>query len=198
MKQNSGFWWNLNNHRVWRIVSLVGVLVAFYGCLILLLREFDIDTVRGLVAEAGIWSPLIFIVISALSLVVAPFNASSTFVLSGFLFGKVMGFGLSFVASLLGCNINFWISRRFGRLFALRLLGENNLASLDKFVYRLNHRHGIFYMILIMPIAQDVVSYAVGLTNIRYPNFLLALSVSGLVVATFYVYVGTRLLEVLL
>jgi uncharacterized membrane protein YdjX (TVP38/TMEM64 family) len=198
MKQPSGFWWNSSNKRVWRVVLLVATLIAFYGCLILLLKALDIDTVRRWIAQAGWWSPLLFTIISSLSLIVAPFNASSTFILGGLFFGKEMGFGLSFLASLLGCSTNFWISRYFGRQVALRLLGKNSLASLDKFVYRLNHRHGIFYMMLIMPIAQDIVSYAVGLTNIRYLNFFIALFVSGLVVVTAYVYFGTSLLEILI
>ncbi|NJN88887.1 MAG: VTT domain-containing protein [Leptolyngbyaceae cyanobacterium SL_7_1] len=131
-------------------------------------------------------------------MIVAPLSGSSLFVIGGLLFGKESALALSWVASVLGCSINFWISRRFGRSVASRFVGQAELDKLDKFISQLKSHHSIFYIMVIMPLSQDVVSYAVGLTQIRYLHFLVALVISSVVIVGAYVYLGSGLLELLI
>ncbi|NJR50684.1 MAG: VTT domain-containing protein [Leptolyngbyaceae cyanobacterium CSU_1_3] len=106
-----------------------------------------------------------------------------------------MLFSSVFFASIIGCSVNFWISRTLGRQIAERLVGKTDLEQLDRFIDRLSAHQSIFYIILLMPLSQDIVSYAVGLTRVNYWRFLVALIVSAIAVVAAYVYLGSSLLE---
>lgn len=177
------------------------VLLGFaliYAVMILLFRAVGLDNAHQLIARSGGWAPAIFIVLCSISLVVAPLSGSSLFIAGGALFGKELGFFLSLIASVLGCSVNFWISKQFGRSIVSYLIGKNNLKKLDRFTRRIRGDYGIFYLALIMPLSQDIVSYAAGLTPISYRRFLVALIFSGVVVIAVYIYLGSSLLEALI
>jgi len=48
---------------------------------------------------------------------------------------------------------------------------------------------------LFLFIQQALVSYAIGLTKIKYTHFLIALILSSTIVISGYVYIGSSLLE---
>ncbi len=179
---------------------LLGLLlvVAIYIGMALLLKAIGLENAQNLVQKAGIFAPILFIALCAASLIIAPLSGSSLYVLGGVLFGKEVGFLLSYVASILGCSANFWISRRFGRQVVTRFVGKNHLDELDKFIGKLKSRHSIFYIALVMPLSQDIVSYAVGLTTVTYRQFLVALLPSIALIVAAYIYLGTSILEALL
>lgn len=178
------------------ILALLG-FALLYITLITLLRTIGLDNAHQWIATAGPWAPILFVILCALSLVVAPLSGSSLFIVGGALFGKEKGFALSLLASTIGCSLNFWISRCLGRKVVARLVGKNNLQELDKFTGQIQGNRGIIYLGLIMPISQDIISYAAGLTPISYSRFLIALIGSGIIVIAAYIYLGTSLLEAL-
>ncbi|MEM7556208.1 MAG: VTT domain-containing protein, partial [Cyanobacteria bacterium P01_A01_bin.84] len=157
--------------------------------------NIGLENAQEFIKKTGIWAPVVFIFLCALSLIVAPLSGSSIFITGGALFGKQVGFILSFIGTLIGCSTNFWISRKLGRKIVNRFVGENNLSDLDRFIDTINNSRSILYMIIIMPISQDIISYAIGLTKIKYWNFLIALIISATVVISGYIYIGTSLLE---
>ena len=175
---------------------MIGILVAIavYAVMVLVLRAIGLDNVHQTIRQLGIWSPIVFVAVCAVSLILAPLSSSSILVTSGVLFGPQIGFTLAFLGTLLGCSANFWISRKFGRKFAIRLVGKSNLNDMDRFINRLKGHHGILFMMLILPISQDLISYAVGLTKIKFSHFFIALVVSALAVAALYVYFGSNLI----
>jgi uncharacterized membrane protein YdjX (TVP38/TMEM64 family) len=75
-------------------------------------------------------------------------------------------------------------------------MGADSLEELDKLTGNLRGHRDILYLTVIMPLSQDIVSYAAGLTSISYSRFLIALILSGVVVVAAYVYLGSSLLEV--
>nr|WP_242025335.1 VTT domain-containing protein [Leptolyngbya sp. FACHB-36] len=173
-------------------------LVVLYVGMALVLRAIGLENAQNSIKQAGVLAPILFILISAVSLIIAPLSGSSIFIIGGAVFGKETAFFLSWIASTLGCSLNFWISRKFGRRVAARLIGKTSLVELDRFMQRLKRQREILYMILLMPIAQDIVSYAVGLTNVKYTHFLIALVISGAGIVAAYIYLGTSLLETLI
>lgn len=185
------------NHYQKLLLPLLGMAVIYFA-IALVLRSIGLENAQAFIKSTGWWTPIVFVVLCALSLIAAPISGSSLIVVSGTLFGKELGWILSFIGSFVGCSANFWISRKLGRKFAARLLGNQNLRQLDRFTRRLQGGRDILYMILVMPIAQDLVSYAVGLTHIPYKRFLIALTVSGMAIVAAYIYLGSSLLEALI
>ena len=169
-------------------ISFVGIL---YLILALALQTIGLDNAQLLVKQTGVWAPVVFMFLCAASLIVAPLSGSSLFVVGGTFFGKHDAFLLSYIATLIGCSANFWISRKLGRKVAQRFIGKANLDELDKFINKLKGSRSIVYMVIIMPFSQDIVSYAIGLTKIKYTHFLIALILSSTIVIAGYVYIGS-------
>lgn len=180
--------------------ALLAILCAviIYICMALIFNFIGLENAKNWISKAGVWAPVVFIALCAISLVFAPLSGSSLFVAGGALFGKEAGFILSFIASIIGCSTNFWISKKFGRRVVYRLLGKDNLEELDRFISKLKSRRSILYMIFIMPLSQDIVSYAVGLTKVKYTHFLISLILSATFVVAGYIYIGTSFLEALI
>lgn len=180
-----------------KVLLVLLSFALFFMAMILLLRLIGLENVHQIVQNAGIWAPLLFIILCSFSLIIAPLSGSSLFIVGGALFGKENGFFLSLIASILGCSINFWIAKKLGRTVVLRLIGRNNFKQLDKFTGQVKGNRGIVYLTLIMLLSQDLLSYAAGLTPISYRRFLVALLLSGTVAVSTYIYLGSSLLEAL-
>lgn len=181
-----------------KILVVLLSFTVFYAVMVLLLRTIGLENAHQFIQQSGGWSPLIFVILCALSLIIAPLSGSSMYIVGGTLFGKEQALLLSFIASILGCSANFWISRRMGRGMVARLIGKNHLEDLDRFTGRLEGHRGILYLTLIMPLAQDMFSYAAGLTPLSYSRFAIALILSTLPMVAAYIYLGSSLLEVLI
>ena len=181
--------------KVQKILLALLLMVVLYVGMAAVLKAIGLENAQNYVKQAGVWAPVLFVALSAASLIIAPLSGSSLFILGGALFGKEVAFLLSYLGTLIGCSTNFWISRKLGRKVAARFIGDAELDDLDKFTQRLGNRRGIVYITLLMPLGQDIVSYAVGLTKTRYRNFFVALAVSGAAIVAAYIYLGTGLLE---
>ena len=162
----------------------------------LTLQIIGLDNAQKFIKQTGILAPIVFIILCAGSLIIAPLSGSSLFVVGGTLFGQNNAFLFSYIATIIGCSANFWISRKLGRKVAQRFIGKANLDELDKFINKLKSRRSILYIIIIMPLSQDIVSYAIGLTKIKYTHFLIALILSSTIIISGYVYIGSNLLEI--
>lgn len=181
-----------------RLLLLLFGFVVLYAVMVLLLRWVGLENAQRLVRDSGQWAPVLFVILCAFSLIIAPLSGSSLFIAGGAIFGKQAGFLLSLIATVLGCSVNFWISKQFGRDAVARLIGKSSLAELDQLTSRVTGNRGIVYLTLLMPLSQDIVSYAAGLTPISYSRFAIALLLSGTAIVAAYIYLGSSLLEALL
>lgn len=186
------------NPKFRRVLLAVLSIVGIYVLMIAVLKAIGLENVHRSIEQMGVWSPIVFLLICTASMVIAPLSAGSVFVTGGLLFGKPIGFLLSFIGSTLGCTINFWISRLWGRKVVSRFVGSSSLEDLDNFTKRLQDHHGILFMTLVMPLAQDLISYAIGLIQVKFWHFFVSMLISGIFVVGAYVYFGSSLLEALL
>lgn len=85
------------------------------GAIYLFARFLGVDELRERIAAAGIWGPLIVILLKASTLVIAPLGGSPLYPIAGAAFGFWRGFIYTFLGDLLGTTIAFYISRVFGR-----------------------------------------------------------------------------------
>lgn len=166
------------------VVALVLVLTGWGS---ILWEVFsDRERLRLVLDGAGTLAPLVYVVLLVVQAVVAPLPAPALAIAGGYGFGVLEGFLLTWAGSLVGGVISFGISRRFGRgLVAVSGPAER----LDRFV----EEHGavlIFVLRLIPLVSFDAISYAAGLSGIRFRGFLLATAL-GMVPGTFaFVYLG--------
>ncbi|MCJ8282821.1 MAG: VTT domain-containing protein [Rivularia sp. ALOHA_DT_140] len=143
--------------RLKNILLAITFIAVFYITIAFALQTIGLDNAQLFIKQTGVWAPIVFIVLCAISLIIAPLSGSSLFVVGGTLFGKHDAFLLSYIASIIGCSVNFWISRKLGRKVAQRFIGKANLDELDKFINKLKSSRSILYMIILMPLSQDIV-----------------------------------------
>jgi uncharacterized membrane protein YdjX (TVP38/TMEM64 family) len=135
---------------------------------------------------AGPLAPVLYVGLLVVQAVAAPLPAPALALAGGYGFGVVEGFILTWLGCLIGGVASFAISRRFGRRF---VAGSPRAARLDQFV----EEHGavlVFVLRLIPLVSFDAISYAAGLSGIRFGGFLLATAL-GMAPGTFaFVYLG--------
>jgi uncharacterized membrane protein YdjX (TVP38/TMEM64 family) len=140
------------------------------------------------VNSLGAWGPLAFIVGYAVA-VVAFMPAVLLTLAAGAIFGVVWGVVWVFIAAVLGSAAAFLVSRYVARDLVARRLAENpRFAAVDRAVGREGRK--IVFLLRLSPLFPFVLlNYALGLTTVRFADYLLA--AGGMIPGTIlYVYYG--------
>jgi len=183
------------NRRTFLLRLSAGVVLALVGALVLLSTGqgevlwqlfSDRESIQRLVEGAGILAPAVYVLLLVVQAVVAPLPAPAVAMAGGYTFGTFEGFLLTWSGALLGGILSFGISRLLGRGFVAT---NARLERLDRYV----GQHGailVFVLRLIPLVSFDAISYAAGLSGIRFGRFLLATAL-GMAPGTFvFVYLG--------
>lgn len=124
----------------------------------------------------GAWAPVVFIMIQALQVVVAPIPGELTGAVGGFLFGTWRNVLYSSVGLTLGSIIAFWAARLIGLPLVKLVVSQE---TLEKFDFLMKPRGEVFTLILFMipGFPKDVLSYLLGLSPMRFVAFIVVCSV---------------------
>jgi uncharacterized membrane protein YdjX (TVP38/TMEM64 family) len=171
---------------VFRVVAALLVLAA----IIAFVRAAggEIPRFAAWVGAQGAWAPLAYIGgYVVLTLLFVP-GALPTMA-AGVVFGLGPGTVYAFVGEVLGGVAAFWLARSVARpLVEPRLARSFRFAALDRAVARQGRR--IVFMMRMSPaIPFNVLNYALGLSTIRFVDYLVA-SIGMLPGALLYVYYG--------
>jgi uncharacterized membrane protein YdjX (TVP38/TMEM64 family) len=193
--------------RTVRLLRLVLLLIAaaLFGLLYVLSAGFrsefhrglallgrgDIAGLRDYILSFGIWAPVASCFLMVLQALVAPVPSFLITFANGLAFGVFWGWMLSLFGHVLAAAVCFWISRALGRAPVEVLVGKTGLQSADRWFVRWG-TYAVFVARLVPGIAFDVISYAAGLTRMRFRNFLIATAL-GIFPQTFlYSYLGRQ------
>jgi uncharacterized membrane protein YdjX (TVP38/TMEM64 family) len=91
-----------------------------------------------------------------------------------------------------GAAICFYISKIYGRPAVEKLVGKKSLEYADKFFDRYG-KHAILIARLLPIVSFDVISYAAGLTSMRFWPFFIATGIGQLPATIIYSYLGERM-----
>jgi uncharacterized membrane protein YdjX (TVP38/TMEM64 family) len=140
------------------------------------------------VQSHGAWAPLAYIAGYVLLTVTFIPGALPTMA-AGIIFGLVPGTVYAFIGETLGGVAAFWLARRVARPMAKRRLARSpRFATLDRAVAAQGRR--IVMMLRLSPVVPfNVINYALGVTTIRFVDYLVA-SIAMLPGAFLYVYYG--------
>ena len=129
------------------------------------------EEMRRYLRSWGAWAPLVFALIQAVQVVVAPIPGELTGVVGGFLFGTFYGTIYSSLGLTLGSLIAFLTARVVG-LPLVKLLVKPE--TLEKFHFVTEPRGEIATLILFMVpgFPKDILSYLLGLSPMRFLTFL--------------------------
>jgi uncharacterized membrane protein YdjX (TVP38/TMEM64 family) len=187
-----------------RLVLLV-FLAALFGLIYLLSAGFrsevnqalgllgrgDIAGLKDYILSFGLWAPIASCFLMVLQAIVAPVPSFLITFANGLAFGVFWGWMLSLFGHVLAASVCFGISRSLGRVPVEVLVGKTGLQSADRWFARWG-MYAVFAARLVPGIAFDVISYAAGLTRMRFRNFIIATAL-GIFPQTFlYSYLGRQ------
>ena len=152
----------------------------------------DFAVMRDFVAEYGAWAAAVSFVLMVFQSIAAPLPAFIITLANANLFGWIKGAALSWSSAMAGAALCFYISRSLGRGAAEKLTSKAGLKSIDKFF----ERYGTYSVLIarLLPfISFDLVSYAAGLTSMKFSSFFIATGIGQLPATIVYSYVGGML-----
>ncbi len=150
------------------VAYLVIIGLLFVGLSILLPRQFPVltnsDALREYVDGFGLYAPLVFVLLQASQVVVAPIPGQLLAFASGYLFGPAFGTVYSVVGATIGSYVAFSLSRRFGRPYVEKVVHDETLEQFDALVGN-RGLLALFFIFLIPGLPDDVICFAGGLTE---------------------------------
>jgi uncharacterized membrane protein YdjX (TVP38/TMEM64 family) len=178
----------------WRTLLLVGTVVAAFVGLYLGVRRyapfvFNAQALRTWIAGFGVFAPLVFIILQATQVVVAPIPGQVVALVAGYLFGPVYGTIYSLTGVLIGSAVAFTLAKRYGRSFVERVIADSVIDRFDAFVERVG-APGLFAFVIIPGLPDDAICFLSGLTTWRLRAFLLIIAVGRLPAYVITVYAG--------
>lgn len=179
----------------WReiIVGALGVL-AFVTAMALFLHFVGLERLQEIIEASGPVAPLAYIALKTVTFVFAPLTSGPIQLSSGVLFGLWPGVFFTLVGEVLGGSINFWIARLFGRPVVRRFVGPEGMEQVDKFYQeRLGGWQSLAVSRLTLFPFYDFISYAAGLTPLRFSSYLLVSTFLGFLPTFVFVWMGTTM-----
>jgi uncharacterized membrane protein YdjX (TVP38/TMEM64 family) len=179
---------NKNNNSNKKLLIVAGLLILIVGFILIHyfkdIKKLNLKVIEDYIKSYGSWSIAAFLVISVIRPLAVFIPITFITLISGSLYGPVYGFLLAMVSIIISSNVAFLISRYLGKSFFEKLIKKR----VDKINLRIE-KSG-FKIIFLMRISGvfplDMLSYAAGLTKVKYRDFMLA-TILGSMAETFSV-----------
>ena len=182
------------NHTLGKGLRLVGIAIATI-LVIWLIQRYGISQLRANVESLGIWAPVALFFLRFTSVVIPALPGTAYSVLAGGLLGFSQGLLVICLADVCSCSLSFFLSRRFGRSFIQRLVGERFISRVDTLSQKHLERNFFLMTAFLMTGFFDFVAYGVGLTRAPWLKFIPALLLSIAISNPPIVALGAGLLE---
>ena len=173
--------WSAKKRKVLFAAALIAalLLIAALGVLVgvpLVRFASEPEHFRDWVDARGIWGRLAYIGMVLFQILIALIPGEPFEIVGGYAFGAVEGTLLCLAASTAGSILVFLLVRRFGMRLVGVFFSRDKLNSL-RFLRSTPKRDFLFLLIFMLPgTPKDLLSYFAGLTDIRFPVWLLICS----------------------
>ena len=142
-------------------------------------------------------SSAVFIVTASIVLgTLLMFPLSVMIMLAGFLFGLIQGFVVVWLASFVASSAAFWIGRSFARSWMEKRIQRNaTFVAIDRAI----KRKGLLVVLLtrlVMVLPYPALNYSLGLTGVKFRDYLLATNIGSVPPFFLFVYLGTTVSDV--
>jgi len=156
-----------------------------------ILGRGDVAGLRDYIVSFGVWAPVVSCLLMVLQALAAPVPSFLITFANGLAFGVFWGWMLSLFGHVLAAAVCFGVSRALGRTPVEVLVGRTGLDSADRWFERWG-TYAVFAGRLVPGVAFDAISYAAGLTRMRFGGFMLATTLGILPQTFLYSYLGQR------
>lgn len=176
-----------------RLIAALFLLIVIYFIIKHrhLIAHLNVNKMRRYILSYGEFSSIIFIIIYSLKPVALIIPASIMSILAGNIFGPYKALFLSIIGCFGAGSVAFFIARVLGKSFVDNLL-KGKALTLDSNI----EKHG-FKIMLIMRLSfifpYDPLSFAAGLSKMKYRDFILGTLIGVLPEMISYSFIGKNL-----
>lgn len=187
-----------------RIVAVVGIAI-FMICYFTIptlhnglnhafstISKLDTAIVIEYLRSYGKLAIVVSFTLMVLQSIAAPIPAFLITLSNAAIFGWWQGAILSWASAMVGAALCFYIARVLGRDVVEKLTSKGAMESVDVFFEKYGNRTIVICRLLPF-VSFDFVSYAAGLTNMRFWTFFIATGLGQLPATIVYSYVGGTL-----
>lgn len=150
------------------------------------------EPIKEYILSYGSLSVVISFLLMVFQSLAAPLPAFLITFANAAIYGWVWGAILSWTSSMVGAVACFGIAKLYGRDVVAKLTGKTALKSVDDFLDKFGAK-SIFISRLLPFMPFDIVSYAAGLTSMKFWPFVLATGLGQLPATIVYSYAGKML-----
>ena len=137
-----------------------------------MLEQFDIQALSDWVRDQGLTGMLLYVLAYTIRPLVF-FPASLLTIFGGYTYGPWLGTLLDVIGAGTGGLLSFWIARLLGRRGVEKLIGKGKLNVLDERIA--TNGFLVVLVVRLIPLFPfDAISYASGLSKIRFKQFAIA------------------------
>lgn len=137
------------------------------------LDSFSEDQFRAYIRSFGAWGWLVMLGLQILQVFVALIPGELLESASGYAFGPVGGTLICYLGVAVGSAIIFWLTRRFGVRLVEVFISREKINEL-RFLKTARRRDRLVFWIFFLPgTPKDLLTYFVGLTDMRFATFML-------------------------
>lgn len=165
---------------------------TFVGSVVRMFHAGDFTAMREFIAQYGPYAMVVSSLLMIFQSLIAPLPAFFITLTNANLFGWWQGCILSFVSSMIGAAMCFFIARILGRDIVEKICTRGALKQIEDFFDKYG-RKCILVARLLPFVSFDVVSYAAGLTSMGFWGFFLATGLGQAPACIVYSYVGGML-----
>ena len=150
-----------------------------------------------IIASLGVYGPIlgcIFIIFES----IVPILPLCLFITMNFIsFGNILGFIISWIFTLIGCNLSFFLCRKcFKNLFERKLRKYNKVEKFMKFMEHVKLEQ--LALIVAIPFTPAfAVNIAAGISKMEYKKYFWAMFIGKIFMVYFWGYIGVTFMECL-
>ena len=127
------------------------------------------DKMQLYLEKAGIWAPILFLVIQIVQVVVSC-------AISVIVFGPVYGFLYNYIGIVIGSTINFLLAKQYGKPFILKIVSIDTYEKYVSWTEKGMKFDILFTLAILFPGApDDLLCLIAGLTPMSLKKFILIL-----------------------
>ena len=179
------FFQNIKSDKVFRrnFIKSTVIFITFYWFLFYIaseLKESNIishQNIELFITHYRSISWLVYIIALVLA-IMSPLPDTPIVLVGGYIFGPIVGTGLTILAQILGATADFYLARVLGRDFVTKKFPQS-VNLLNTYSQKLGWQT-IFFMRLTPTLSFDFLSYASGLSSISFTRYILA-TIGGMV-----------------
>lgn len=165
----------IRRRRIFAAVSLFVVLLLATLATVFVARwlsTFSEEGFREYIQSFGVWGWLVFLGLQVLQVFVALIPGELLESGAGFAFGPLWGTVICYVGIAIGTALIFFLTRIFGVKLVEVFVSREKINEL-RFINTEQKRNNLIFLMFLIPgTPKDLITYFVGLTDIKFASFL--------------------------